>query len=141
MRASRLPEWHEIADEGHRLNENVWERLRGVAARQHLEHPSVPMPGRLIAAIDMLAHPLRSKLTARDANATDRDRATAIADDLHDAVGQCWLLLPTLEEHAGPERVVAELVAAGRWLAQVPVWGAQHEQQVEQLFDPVGATA
>lgn len=93
-------------------------------------------PGHVVAALDATSRPTRTRLVARDDTATDRDRATAAADDLWDAVAVVWCMVRRTPRDDAPdvEHVVAELHAAGRWLAKFPVHVHRHEKALAELF-------
>lgn len=135
------PTWGQIADEGHRLRGQVLEQLRRLAARQHAATPRAPMAGRVVAAWELMANPRRCRMAERFGDATAREVAEALADDIHDGVAQCWAVVKENEHEPGTEHLVAELVGAGRWLARLPVWAANHDRLLNELFHPEEAVA
>ena len=138
MRAP-LPTWAEVDTEATRLRREVGERLRQWGAVLHARGRHRGLPSRWLAAFDSTQRPYRSRLAQIDNTSTDRDQAEAAADDLWDAVAQSWCLVTWANaerlEHAPPvEHLIAELHAAGRWLASYPVALAGHDAAIAELF-------
>ena len=134
-----LPAWHELDSEATRLRREVGERLRQWGAVLHARGRHRGLPSRWMAAFDSTRRPYRSRLAQIDNTSTDRDHAEAAADDLWDAVAQSWCLVTWANaerlEHAPPvEHLIAELHAAGRWLASYPVTLAGHDTAIAELF-------
>lgn len=141
MATATLPTWATIAADAALHREHVLEQLRQWGAALHVARRSHGVPSRWLAAMDAAGRPMRSRLVSCDPKATDRDRAEAAAYDLWDAVAVVWAFvrwLPSarLEQSPAVERVVAELYAAGRWLAAYPVSVAEHDRAIAALFAP-----
>lgn len=141
MATATLPTWATIAADADRHREHVLEELRQWGAALHVARRAPGVPSRWVAALDAAGHPVRSQLVSVDATATDRDRADAAAADLWDAVAVAWglvrwIAIARLDRCPAVEHVVAELHAAGRWLALYPVSVAAHDLAVAALFAP-----
>lgn len=141
MATATLPTWAMIAADADRHRARVLEELRQWGAALHVARRAPGVPSRWLAAIDAAGRPVRSRIASVDATATDRDRAEAEAADLWDAVAVSWgfvrwLAIARLEQAPPVEHLVAELHAAGRWLALYPVSVAAHDQAVAALFAP-----
>lgn len=136
MSDTTLPTWGDITTDAHRQRLAVFEEVRRWSARTHAA-TRAPIPTRAIATLDALSRPIRTRLVECDIDTTDRDRAHAAAGDLWDAVSQAWALVRSFDRLPGPplEHVVAELVAAGRWLAAFPVLIERHEREIDKLFE------
>lgn len=139
MRTETLPAWSVIAADAMRLRASVHEHLRHWGAMFHARRRASGYPSRWIAAMDSAAHPPRTSLAYAELGSTDRDRAEAAADDLWDSVAVAWAFVrwlqgERLELSPGVEHVVAELHAAGRWLAEYPVAVAGHDAAIARLF-------
>lgn len=142
MATATLPTWAMIGADADRHRGRVLEQVRQWGAELHVARRAPGMPSRWLAVVDAAGRPYRSRLAATDATATDRDRAEAAADDLWDAVAVAWCFVRwlgerRLEQSPAVEHLVAELHAAGRWLARYRVSVAHHERAVADLFAPV----
>lgn len=136
MRTATVPTWGDITTQAHRQRLAVLAEVRRWSARTHAS-TRAPIPTRAIATLDALSRPIRARLVERDIDTTDRDRADAAAADLWDGVAQTWSLVRSFDRIPGPplEHVVAELVAAGRWLAEFPVLIERHQRELDKLFE------
>lgn len=134
-----IPSWVSLAAHAGRIREQVGESLRRWGALHHAKSLGGEMPSRWMAAVWMTTRPVRCSIAAASADSTDRDFAEAAADDLWDAVAVAWSFVRWVAESRlphdpGTERIVAELHAAGRWLAEYPVAVAAHEAALSHLF-------
>lgn len=135
--ATVAPSWSIVAADAVRHREQLLEHVRRWGAGLHVARRG--LPSRWVAAWDIAARPHRLRLVAADIGSTDRDRAEAAADDLWDAVATAWALVrwlstARLDGAPGVEHVVAELHAAGRWLAWYPVFVSAHDRAIDGLF-------
>lgn len=137
MKTSKLPAWDTIADAADGRRRSLLEHVRRWSARLHVETRSRRTPTRILAVLDGLSRPARTRIASTSIDATDRDRAEAAADDLWDGVAQTWALVGSSGGTAVPalEHVLAELAEAGRWLAEFPVLVAAHDREIEKLFE------
>lgn len=132
-----VPAWSVVTVDAVRHRERLLEQLRQWGAGMHVARRA--LPSRWYAAHDIAARPYRSRLASIDGGATDRDRGEAAAVDLWDAVSTAWALVRWLatarmDNAPGVEHIVAELHAAGRWLARYPVSVAAHDEAIDRLF-------
>jgi hypothetical protein len=139
MKITALPTWSMIAADATRYRQRIGDHLRTWAAMLHARSRSRGVPSRWLAAYDSTTRPIRSRLAAASRESTDRDHAEAAADDLWDTAATAWALVrwlqvERLEHDPGVEHVVAELQAAGRWLAEYPVVVSAHESAIARLF-------
>jgi hypothetical protein len=134
-----MPSWDTLTADANTRRQQLWHHVREWAARHHASTRNRSTPGRVLAALDATARPPRSRLVALH-DATQHEVAEAAANDLWDATAVVWAMVKHAPEHAhGLHHVVAELQAAGRWLAAFPVHTAQHERALAELFEPVEA--
>lgn len=129
-----LPSFADLATEANAHRRRLHHHTKRWAVR--LRAINGVVPSRVVATLDALARPPRERLLAAGSDATDRDWASARADDLWDAACQAWTLVRIGERAAVPgvEHVVAELHEVGRWLKDWPVWCARHDAAVSDLF-------
>ena len=137
MTTATLPTWDMLTADGNARRLALFHHVRSWAAQRHVRRHGDATPGRCLAALDALVRPTRTRLVSCDINATRRDVAEAAADDLWDAVCCSWAFVRAVPVADGPptEHVVAELAAAGRWLAVWPVHLAAHNRAVAELFN------
>lgn len=136
MKTAAVPAWDTIAAEAEVRRLALLEDVRSWAARAHARSRNRQTRSRLVAALDGLSRPPRTRLVSLDTTATDRDRAEAAAADLWDATSQTWALVRSAQKtDPGTEHVVAELSEVGRWLADFPVLTARHDREIERLFE------
>ncbi len=136
MKTVTLEDWATIAADAARRRLSLLEIVRSWSARAHLRTRQAETRSRIVATLDGLARPPRSRLLSADEDATDRDHAEAAADDLWDATSQTWALVrATTKADPGTEHVVAELSEVGRWLAKFPVLIARHDREIDRLFE------
>jgi hypothetical protein len=146
MSTAALATWAIVTADAGRHRGRVLEELRSWAALQHAASRGGPLPGHWHAAHGTAARPARTRLVAIDDTGSDRDRAEAAADDLWDAVAEAWGFVKWARGHRPPpapglEHLLAELAAAGRWLADYPVTVAAHDAALAALFLPAEGSA
>jgi len=136
-----------LAEEANTYLRDIRDRLRTWGAIYHARRRAPGRPGRWVAAFDAATNPPRSSICWASDESTDRDIGESAADDLWDAVAASWALVTWLHRERlpndpGSEHLVADLLAAGRWLGQYPVELAGHDDAIADLFAaPVRATA
>lgn len=152
MNTATLPAWSVIAGDAVRHRQDIHEHLRKWGAKLHVGvfkttarlHVQAPpdhgYPSMWLAAMDAAGRGYRLRLASVAGQAsTQRDIGEAAADDLWDAVAASWAFvrwyaaLP-VKHSPGVEHVIAELHAAGRWLADYPVAVAGHDAAIAGLF-------
>jgi len=151
MSTATLPAWSVIAGDAVRHRQDIHEHLRKWGAKLHVgvfktacrlgvEIPHHDYPSMWLAAMDAAGRGYRVRLASVAGQAsTQRDIGEAAADDLWDAVAAGWAFvrwyaaLP-VKHSPGVEHVIAELHAAGRWLANYPVSVARHDAEIANLF-------
>jgi hypothetical protein len=139
--------WLVLAEEANCFLRDLRERLRMWGAMHHALSRAPGRPGRWVAAFDAVERPPRSRICWASDESTDRDVGESAADDLWDAVAASWALVTWLHrerlpDDPGSEHLVADLLAAGRWLAQYPVEVSGHDAAIADLFAaPARATA
>jgi hypothetical protein len=134
-----VPSWVSIAAHAGRIREQVGECARRWGAAYHVATRGGAMPNHWVAVVCITSKPIRSGIAASDPDSSDRDHGEAAADDLWDAVAVGWSFVKWLAESRlphdpGAERIVAELQAAGRWLAEYPVMVSAHDAAIARLF-------
>jgi hypothetical protein len=137
MSTATLATWSMLTADAGRYRRRLLEQVREWGAAYHANGRA--LPSRWLCAWDLANRPVRCRIVAADAGASDRERAEAAADDLWDAVAVGWQFAQwaakaRLGPSQGLEHVVAELQAAGRWLAAYPVAVAGHDRALAVLF-------
>ena len=136
MNTATLPTWDMLTADGNHRRLALLEHVRRWAARRHVAGGR-QTPFRVLAALDALARPMRTRLARANAFTTQRELAEAAADDLWDATCATWSMVKAANAGGEPptERVAAELAEVGRWLARFPVHTAAHDKAVSDLFN------
>ena len=137
MNATTIAGWPTLAADATTRLDVLAGHVRAWAAARHARGRTSETPGHVVAALDAATRPPRTRLVARDLDATDRDRAEAAADDLWDAVAATWAMVRRLarEDDADVGAVVVELHTAGGWLAAFPVHASRHDRAISDLFN------
>jgi hypothetical protein len=139
--------WIVLAEEANCHLRDLRARLRTWGAMHHARRRAPGRPSLWIAAFDAVERPPRSRICWQSDETTDRDVGESAADDLWDAAAASWAFVSWLHKERlphdpGSEHLVAELLAAGRWLARYPVEVAGHDAAIDGLFcSPVESTA
>jgi hypothetical protein len=136
MNPAALPTWDMLTADAEHRRVALLEHVRQWAAHRHVATGGQATPSRVIAALDALARPMRTRLARLDASTTQRELAQAAADDLWDATCATWAMVKAANAGGEPptERVAAELAEVGRWLARFPVHAAGHDKALADLF-------
>jgi hypothetical protein len=136
MNTATLPTWDMLTADGNARRLALFHHIRSWAAQRHATRHGAATPSRVLAALDALARPMRTRLARLDASTTQRELAEAAADDLWDATCATWSMVKAANASGDPptERVAAELAEVGRWLARFPVHTAAHDKAVSDLF-------
>ena len=88
-------------------------------------------PSRIFAAVDSLAHPLRSRRTLRK---TRRDIASDAADDLADALAQVRRIIEQAEDTPSVRRVRREAIRCERTIGRIVDESVASDAKLERLF-------
>ena len=140
MSTATLPAWSVIAGDAVRHRQDIHEHLRKWGAMLHVKLANRGYPSMWLSAMDAAGRGYRLRLASvAGQTSTQRDIGEATADDLWDAVAASWAFVRwAIAEKAdgapGVEHVIAELHAAGRWLADYPVAVAGHDAAINRLF-------